>query len=119
VVRGGESDSAGQTAREHRPGDPRDPAGGGAEAADSRREQLDYALALVGSGRVARECGVQRELIDLLCDAGADPAGVLVPALAHREVAAAERLLERGAALTLLAAVGTGRAAEVTRLAQR
>ena len=73
-------------------------------------------LALVCSGRVPRECGVQRELIDLLCDAGADPNGALVPALAHREIAAIERLLERGAKLTLLAAVCMGRMEGVTRL---
>ena len=39
---------------------------------DSLGEQVDYALQLVCSGRVARECGVQRELIDVLGDAGAD-----------------------------------------------
>jgi peptide-methionine (S)-S-oxide reductase len=83
---------------------------------DSLREQLDYALGLVCSGRVTRECGVQPELIDVLSDAGADPDGALVPALAHRELAAAERLLERGARLTLLAAVCTGRTDDVTRL---
>lgn len=84
---------------------------------DSLREQLDSALALVCSGRVVRECGVQRELIDVLGDAGADPDASLMPALAHRELAAAERLLERGARLTLLAAVCTGRTDDVTRLA--
>ena len=86
-------------------------------AADTLREQIDYALALVCSGRVARECGVQRELIDVLGDAGADLDGALVPALAHRELAAAEQLLERGATLTLLAAVCTGGANDVARLA--
>ena len=84
--------------------------------AESIQEQIDYALALICSGRVARECGVQRELIDVLGDAGADLNGALVPALAHRERAAAERLLERGAALTLLAAVCTGRADDAARL---
>jgi len=85
-------------------------------AADTRQEQIDYALALVCSGRVARESGVQRGLIDLLGDAGADLDGALVPALAHRELAAAVQLLERGATLTLLAAVCTGRMDGVTRL---
>lgn len=82
----------------------------------SLREQLDYALGLVCSGRVARECGAQRELIDILVDAGAAPDGAMLPALAHREVAAAERLLERGAALTLTSAVCTGRTADILRL---
>ena len=88
-----------------------------AEGVESRQEQIDYALALVCSGRVARECGVQRELIDVLGDAGADLNGALMPALAHREIAAAERLLERGAAPGLAAAVCLGRADDVARLA--
>ncbi len=86
------------------------------QGVDSLREQLDYALALVCSGRVPREHGVQCELIDVLIDDGADPGGALVPALAHRELDAVERLLERGAKLTLLTAVCTGRAEDVTRL---
>jgi peptide-methionine (S)-S-oxide reductase len=85
-------------------------------AADTLREQIGYALALVCSGRVAREQGVQRELIDVLAGTGADLDGALVPALAHRELAAAEQLLERGAVLTLLAAVCTGRADAAARL---
>ncbi|HJR41524.1 MAG TPA: ankyrin repeat domain-containing protein [Gemmatimonadaceae bacterium] len=80
------------------------------------QRQLDYALGLVASGRVPRESGVQLELIDTLVDAGAKPDGALLPALAHRETAAVERLLERGATLTLPAAVGTKRSADVTRL---
>ncbi|HEY2739140.1 MAG TPA: ankyrin repeat domain-containing protein [Thermoanaerobaculia bacterium] len=85
-------------------------------AADTRQEQIDYALGLVCSGRVARESGVQRGLIDVLGDAGADLDSALVPALAHRELAAAEQLLDRGATLTLLAAVCTGRTDDVARL---
>ena len=71
-------------------------------------EGRDYALALVVSGQVSRECGVQLDLIDVLVDAGADP-NCLDPALAHRENAAAERLLERGARETLVASVCLGR----------
>jgi peptide-methionine (S)-S-oxide reductase len=88
------------------------------EGVDSLEEQLNYALGLVCSGRVARENGVQRELIDVLVDAGADPDGALLPALAHREVAAAEYLLERGAELTLVAAVCLGSTDDVTCLAR-
>ncbi len=87
------------------------------QGVDAWREQADYALSLVCSGRVARECGVQRALIDALVDAGADPGGPMLPAVAHKEVDAAERLLERGAPLTLTAAIGTGREGEVERLA--
>ncbi|HKC23244.1 MAG TPA: ankyrin repeat domain-containing protein [Thermoanaerobaculia bacterium] len=87
------------------------------EGVESLREQLDGALGLVCSGRVTRERGVQGELIDVLVDAGADPDGALAPALAHREISAAERLLERGATLTLPAAVCMGRREDVARLA--
>ena len=71
-------------------------------------EGRDYTLALVVSGQVPRECGVQLDLIDVLVDAGADP-NCLDTALAHRENAAAERLLERGARETLVASVCLGR----------
>ena len=86
------------------------------ESPDTFQEQIDYALGLVCSGRVPRESGVQDELIDVLAEAGANPAGALLPALAHRELAAVERLLERGAALTLPAAVCTRRTADIERL---
>ncbi|HJU90987.1 MAG TPA: ankyrin repeat domain-containing protein [Gemmatimonadaceae bacterium] len=86
------------------------------EGVDDLQYQLDYALGLVSSGRVARESGVQLELIDLLIAAGARPESALQAALAHREVVAVQRLLERGAKLTLTAAVATKRSAEVTRL---
>ena len=75
---------------------------------DAGAEGRDYALALVVSGRVPRESGVQLELIDVLVDAGADP-NCLDSALAHSENAAAERLLERGARETLVASVCLGR----------
>ena len=80
--------------------------------------QLDTALALVCSGRVPRECGVQQELIDALAAAGADLGRALEPALAHRERAAADRLLELGAPLTLLAAACRGEIHDVDRLAR-
>ena len=89
----------------------------GHEGVDTLQEQVDYALGLVSSGRVPRECDVQRELIDLLVDRGASPDSALLTALAHREVAAASRLIERGARLTLTAAVCTGRNDDVARLA--
>jgi peptide-methionine (S)-S-oxide reductase len=85
------------------------------EGSEKMQEQLDYALGLVVSGRVPRECGVQLELIDLLIEAGATPDAGL-GALFHREVAAYERLLERGAPLTLAGAICTGREADVARL---
>ena len=86
------------------------------QGVQSLRDQIDYALELVGSGRIPRECGVQSELIDLLLEAGAHPDKALRAALIHKEVAAAERLLDHGAELTLPAAVCTRRMDDVTRL---
>lgn len=85
-------------------------------AAPHDQEVLDYAVELVATGRVPRECGVQLALIDLLLDAGARPRGVHI-ALAHHEIAAATRLLERGAPLTLAAAIGLGRKDDAAHLA--
>src|SRR5690349_14565158 len=51
---------------------------------DAGADGRDYALALVVSGQVSRECGVQLDLIDVLVAGGADP-NCLDPALAHRE----------------------------------
>lgn len=84
--------------------------------APSQQYQLDYALALVVSGRVPRETGVQLDLIDELVDAGADP-NTLESALAHQETAAAEALLARGARLNLVAAACLDRADDLGRLA--
>jgi hypothetical protein len=87
------------------------------QGVDNLREQVDYALELVSSGQVPRECGVQGELIDLLLEAGADPDKAMRAALIHKEVAAFERLLDHGASLTLPAAVCTRRMDDVARLA--
>jgi hypothetical protein len=69
---------------------------------------LHFTLALVCSGRVARECGVQGALIDLLCDFGADPNHSLQAAVAHGEFAAVDALLRRGATLDLPTAAALG-----------
>jgi peptide-methionine (S)-S-oxide reductase len=83
----------------------------------SLQEQLDYALSLIGWSWVAHRCGVQLQLIDVLVDAGAATAGVPDSALVNGHVAAAERLLERGAPLTLATAVCVGRLDDIPRLA--
>ncbi|MFN2398552.1 MAG: ankyrin repeat domain-containing protein [Gemmatimonadaceae bacterium] len=81
------------------------------------REQLDYALRLVSWSWIARDCGVQIELIDALVDAGASPEGNPDNALVNGNVAAAEHLVERGATLTLATALCLGRWDDVSRLA--
>lgn len=80
-------------------------------------EQLDYALRLVSWSTVARRCGVQIELIDVLADAGASLDGNPNNALVNGNVAAAEHLIRRGAALTLATALCLERWPDVSRLA--
>ncbi len=87
------------------------------ERVDSLREQLTYTLELVCTGRVPRERGVQLELIDVLIDAGAVH-GAAHGALGGRNLAAAQRLIERGGELTLAVALCLGRSDDVARLAK-
>jgi len=68
-------------------------------------EQLDYALKLVSWSVVARNCGVQIGLLDVLIEAGADINNVNDDALVNGNVEAAKYLLERGGKLTLSTAL--------------
>jgi len=98
------------------------------EGVDNLQEQLDYALRLVCWSWIARDCGVQIELIDVLIDAAASPDGRSVyqnrygshadAAIYNGNFAAAEHLLKRGAPLTLTTALSLGRWADVERLAR-
>src|SRR5580700_7672618 len=49
------------------------------------QSELNETLMLVATGRVPRECRVQRPLIDLLCDRGADPNSAIHAAVLHGE----------------------------------
>jgi peptide-methionine (S)-S-oxide reductase len=80
-------------------------------------DQLNYALALLATGRIPRESGNQMELIDLFIDAGAKPSDAL-SALAHGNKDASAHLVNRGSALTLGVAVGLDRMEDVRRLAE-
>jgi len=82
--------------------------------ARTMQQQLDYALSLVATGRIPRECGVQIALMDVLIDAGATPGGGL-GALAHGNFDAAAHLIVRGGQLTLAAAIGLDRMDDVIR----
>jgi len=86
------------------------------EAADTFQYQIDYALALVASGSIPRECGVQIAMIDLLIDAGASPDAAMA-ALTHGNLEAAKHLLDRGGVLNLTLAVCLERADDINRLA--
>lgn len=80
--------------------------------------QIDYTLSLVCSGRIPRECGAQKKLIQLLIEKGADPTGALLPAIAQCEVDAVRWLLEFGATLTLAAAISLKKTEDIKRLIQ-
>jgi peptide-methionine (S)-S-oxide reductase len=80
------------------------------------QEQLDYALTLVSWSWIARQCGVQIALIDVLIDAGAVPDGNPNNALVNGNVAAAEHLVKRGAPMTLATALCLGLWDDVDRL---
>ena len=71
------------------------------DSAANLQEQLDYALTLVSWSWIARERGVQLDLIDALVDAGAALDGNQNNALVNGNFTAAEHLVKRGAALTL------------------
>jgi peptide-methionine (S)-S-oxide reductase len=83
---------------------------------ESLQSQLDYALGLVATGCVPRECGVQVPMMKSLAKLGAHPEGVAY-ALAHREIEAARCLLELGAPVSLTAAACLGLWDEANRLA--
>lgn len=87
-------------------------------ANSSFQEQIDYTLGLVATGRIPKESGVQIELMDLLIDAGAKP-GRGHGALAHGNLDAAQRLIERGGELTLATAIGLNRKEDVARLLKK
>jgi hypothetical protein len=76
--------------------------------AGADQSAIDETLGLVCSGRVARECGVQIPLIDLLCSHGANPDSAIPAAIGHGEFAAVNDLLRRGASLTLPVAAAMG-----------
>jgi ankyrin repeat protein len=83
--------------------------------AKSEQRGINSTLGLVSSGRVARECGLQIPLIDLLCDYGADPDGAMESALGHGEFEAVDALIRRGAKVDLAAAAATGRVNDARR----
>jgi peptide-methionine (S)-S-oxide reductase len=86
------------------------------ESRANLQEQLDYALTLVSWSWIARQRGVQLDLIDVLVDAGAAFAGNPNNALVNGNFAAAEHLVKRGADLTLEVALCLGWWDDVERL---
>lgn len=87
-----------------------------ASGVEDLTDVLNYTLALVASGKVARESGLQPEMCRKLVDAGADPNSGMESSLAHGERPAGEVMLDCGAELTLPVAAGLGRDDDVNRL---
>ncbi len=85
------------------------------EKVEGFKEILSYGLGLVVSGRVPAESGVQKELIEVFTDAGAN-ANQLLTALANGRIDAAEILLKNGARMSLAMAVATGRESDARKL---
>ncbi len=77
---------------------------------------LNETLMLVSTGSVARECGVQVPLIDLLCDHGADPGSAAHAAALHGESEALNALIARGAPIDLPLAAALGRVDDFRRM---
>lgn len=73
-------------------------------------------LALVASGSIPREQGLQVPLIELLVKNGADPARGLNAAIDHHEQAAIATMLRLGTRHTLSSAAALGEAGELKRL---
>jgi hypothetical protein len=84
--------------------------------AGAERSAVNETLGLVCSGRVPRECGVQLELIDLLCDHGADAKSAAQMALVHGEFEAVNALMRRGVRINLAIAAALGRTEDAAGL---
>jgi len=86
-------------------------------APESFKEQIDYTLGLVATGRIPRESGVQIEWIDMLIDNGAST-GNGIGAVAHGNLEAAQQLIKRGGKLTLTTAICLDMEEEIKRLSK-
>lgn len=82
---------------------------------ETLQEQLDYALGLVVTGRIAQESGRQIALMDALIDGGAMP-GAGYGALGAGNFEAAAHMIARGGETTLAAALCLGRGSDAERL---
>jgi hypothetical protein len=80
------------------------------------QSSLNEALMLVATGRVPRECGVQEQLISLLCDYGADPNSAIEAGALNGELEAVGFLIARGARINLPVAAALGNLDDAGRL---
>lgn len=85
------------------------------ESPDTYKQQIDYTLGLIATGRTPRESGQQIAMMDALIDAGATP-GSGMGAIAHGNIEAANHLIDRGGKLTLAVAMILDKKADIERL---
>jgi hypothetical protein len=85
--------------------------------AESLQRQLDYGIKLVAWSWVARDSGVQMELLDVFINAGASTFKVSEDALVNGNFGAAEYLIQRGAPPSLSTALCIGNWEEADLLA--
>jgi hypothetical protein len=85
-------------------------------AAGADQSSITRAAGLVATGRVTRDCGVQTQLLDLLCEHGADPQAAIHGAAGGGEHEAAIALIRRGAKIDLPVAAALGLFSEFNEL---
>ncbi|HEX5152720.1 MAG TPA: ankyrin repeat domain-containing protein [Parafilimonas sp.] len=83
---------------------------------DNYQHQVDYALGLVCTGRIPKECGVQIPLMELLISNGARVKGSVLGPIGQHNFEAAKFLLAKGADYNLATAVGLDQVEDVKRL---
>jgi len=83
---------------------------------DNYQHQVDYALGLVCTGRIPKECGVQIPLMELLISNGARVKGSVLGPIGQRNFEAAKFLLSKGADYNLATAVGLDQIDDVKKL---
>jgi hypothetical protein len=88
-------------------------------AADNYQQQVNYALDLVCTGRIPKECNVQIPLMELLINEGAIVKRSVLGAIGQHNFEAAEYLLSRGADYDLATAVGLNRKDDVKKLIRK
>lgn len=77
---------------------------------------VDYALGLVCTGRIPKECGVQIPLMELLIAEGAQVKGSVLGPIGQHNFEAAKFLLDKGADYNLATAVGLDRVDDIKQL---
>jgi hypothetical protein len=83
---------------------------------DNYQFQLSYALGLVCTGRIPRECNVQIPLMELLINEGAGVKGSVLGPIGQHNFEAAKYLLNKGADYNLPTAVGLDRNDDIKKL---